>query len=264
MFGFRNSLDHMNATAVLKDELVKHIETVKKVMDMPSEDKKKHAKVLEEFERNRTFFDDTCHQSTNDVLASFRIYRQAYMSQCFIGPHARKMMLNADDIMTTIACRLKSNCHANVSHAQIDKKYMHITSVLKVLNSISSYTKRTKPPTDDDSDVLELKVGELSTLWRQHGMNVTPKFHILECRIFDAMTKHRVLGLFSEEAIERTHHEANVSQRKANANDFAASQQFIETRQRMGQPAEVIDTKTIINDGRKRRFGVHSCEKKRV
>ena len=53
---YRNSLDHMNATAVLKDELLKHIETAKKVKDMTSEDKKKHKKVLEEFERNRTFF----------------------------------------------------------------------------------------------------------------------------------------------------------------------------------------------------------------
>ena len=65
----------MNATTVLKDELLKHIETAKKVKNMTSEDKKKHAKVLEEFERNRTFFEDTCHQSTKDVLASYRIYR---------------------------------------------------------------------------------------------------------------------------------------------------------------------------------------------
>ena len=261
---YRNSLDYMNETAILKEELVKHIETSKKLKDMTSEDKKKHTKLLEEFERNRTFFEDTCHQSTKDVLASYRIYRQAYMSRCFIGPHARKMMLNADDIMMKIAGRLKANCHADVSHAEIDKKCTSITSILKVLNSISSYTKRTKPLTDNDIDVLDLKVGELSTLWRQHGMNVTPKFHILECHIVDAMKKHRVLGLFSEEAIERTHHEAKVLQGKANDNDFAASQQFIETRRRMGQSAEVIKTKSIMNDGRKRKFGVHSCEKKRL
>ena len=32
----------------------------------------------------------------------------------------------------------------------------------------------------------------------------------------------------------------------------------------MGQSAEVIKTKSIMNDGRKRKFGVHSCEKKRL
>ena len=106
---------------------------------MTSEDKKKHTKLLEEFERNRTFFEDTCYQITKDVLASYRIYRQAYMSRCFIGPHTRKMMSNADDIMMKIAGRLKANCHADVSHAEIDKKCTSITSILKVLNSISSY-----------------------------------------------------------------------------------------------------------------------------
>ena len=95
-------------------------------------------------------------------------------------------------------------------------------------------------------------------------MNVTPKFHILECHIVDAMKKHRFLGLFAEEAIERTHHEAKVLQEKANNNDFAASQEFIETRRMMGQSAEVVKTKSITNDGRKRRFGVRSCKKKRV
>ena len=94
-------------------------------------------------------------------------------------------------------------------------------------------------------------------------MSVTPKFHILECHIVDAMKKHRVLGLFSEEAIERTHHEANVLQGLANSNDFVASQQFIETRRLMGQSAEVITNKSDVQDNRKRRFGVRSSEKKK-
>ena len=94
-------------------------------------------------------------------------------------------------------------------------------------------------------------------------MNVTPKFHILECHIVDAMEKHRVLGPLSEEAIERTHHEAKVLQEKANDNHFAASQEFIETRRMMGQSVEVLKTKLLMNSGRKRRFGVRSCEKKR-
>jgi len=258
------SIEHMNALARLKVDVCKHQETDKKLKDMSAEEMKKEKKVIDEYESNRTFFEDTCHQSTKDVLASYRIYRQAYMSRCFIGPHARKMMMNAEDIMHKIECNLKENCHATVDHTEIKDKCDSIKRILLVLNSISSYTKRTAQLSDEDLRVLELKVRELSILWRKHGMSVTPKFHILECHIVDAMKKHRVLGLFSEEAIERTHHEANVLQGLANSNDFVASQQFIETRRLMGQSAEVITNKSDVQDNRKRRFGVMSSEKKRV
>ena len=70
--------------------------------------------------------------------------------------------------------------------------------------------------------------------------------------------------MFSEEAIERTHHEAFVLQGRSNNNDFKAQQEFIETRRMMGQSAEVIAAKSTVQTGRKRSFGVKSINAKRV
>ena len=69
-------------------------------------------------------------------------------------------------------------------------------------------------------DVLVEKIRELGILWRRHGLSCTPKFHIAECHFVPAMKKLRVLGLFSEESIERTHHEAFILHSKTNNNDF--------------------------------------------
>ena len=109
------------------------------------------------------------------------------MSRCFIGPHARKMMMNADDIMGKIKTNLKENCHETVDHNEIEVYCESVRKILLVLNSISSYTKRTTPLCDDEINVLERKVKELSILWRKNGMSVTPKFHILECHVVDAI-----------------------------------------------------------------------------
>ena len=108
------------------------------------------------------------------------------------------MMMNADDIMDKIGSNLKQNCHATVVHSDIEKKCASVKKILLVLNTISSYTKRAKVLSDDDIILLRRKVKELGKLWRDDGLSVTPKFHILECHYIDVITKYRVLGLFSE------------------------------------------------------------------
>ena len=63
---------------------------------------------------------------------------------------------------------------------------------------------------------------------------MTPKFHIAEYPFVLAMEKYRLLGLFSEEAIEIIHHESSVLQGNTNGNDFRASRHFVATRLAMG------------------------------
>ena len=109
--------------------------------------------------------------------------------------------------------------------------------------------------------MLSLKIKELGHLWREHGLPVTPKFHIAECHFVQAMEKYRVLGLFSEEAIERTHHEASILQGKANNNNFKASQEFVSTRLMMGQSPDVKEVKKKLVANRKRNFGTASVTK---
>ena len=166
--------------------------------------------------------------------------------------------------MQKIEDNLKQNCHADVDHSEIEQKCASVKKILLVLHTISSYTKWTTTLSSDDIKVLQQKVTELSILWRAQGLSVTPKFHIVECHIVDAIKKYRVLGLFSEEAIERTHHEANVLQGLANNNDFKATQTFVETRRMMGQSAEVITAKATIEDSRKRKFCVRSIDKQKA
>ena len=90
---------------------------------------------------------------------------------------------------------------------------------------------------------------------------MTPKFHIAKCHFVEAMEKYRVLGLFSEEAIERTHHEVSVLQGKANNNDFKVSQEFVTTRLVMRQSLDIKQVKKKLVANRKRNSGTASVTK---
>ena len=76
------------------------------------------------------------------------------MSRCFIGPHVQKLMQNAEVIMSQIETNLKSNCHPQVNHAEVHQKCVSVRDLLRVLNTVSSYTKRTTQSTDENIDVL--------------------------------------------------------------------------------------------------------------
>ena len=75
------------------------------------------------------------------------------------------------------------------------------------------------------------------------------------------MKKLRVLGLFSEESIEWTHHEAFILQGKTNNNDFEKTQEQVEKRRHMKLSPGVKHAHNNIKLGRKRNFGRASMDK---
>ena len=94
--------------------------------------------------------------------------------------------------MDKIESNLKQNCYATVVHTNIEKVCASVKKILLVLNTVSSHTKRTTVLSDDNVRLLRRKVKELGKLWRDHGLSVTPKFHILECHYIDVVIMYRV------------------------------------------------------------------------
>ena len=127
--------------------------------------------------------------------------------------------------------------------------------MLQALNTLFSYTKHTTQLTDEEVCVLKLKVKELH-LWRRRGIHATPNFHILEYHTVAPMEKLGVLELYSEEVIERTHHDADVLQGGVNNNYFKAAQGFVERGRTMGQSPEVNGVNKKCGRNRKKNFGV--------
>ena len=76
------------------------------------------------------------------------------MSRCFIGPRIQNLMQNAEAIMSKIENNLKANYHPQVNHAEVHQKCVSVRDLLRVLNTVSSYTKRTTQSTDEYMDVL--------------------------------------------------------------------------------------------------------------
>ena len=112
--------------------------------------------------------------------------------------------------MFQIKTNLKANCHPQVDHAEVHQTCVSVRYLLNVLDTVSSYNRRTTQSTDEDMNVLVKQIRELGILWRRHDLSCTPKFYIAECHFAPAMKKLRVLELFSEESIGRTHHEVFI------------------------------------------------------
>lgn len=106
----------------------------------------------------------------------------------------------------------------------------------------------------NDLVILEKQIDRFSKLWRDLGLSVTPKVHIMECHLLPFLTKIHVLGLFSEEAIERTHKEAHEYAQRSNSNEFETQEKFTEQWRNVAQSAGVQKVKKTIEDTRKRKF----------
>ena len=210
--------------------------------------------IVERYEKNRTFFENTIMSSTEDILAKWRIYRQAYMSRCFIGPHVEILMKNADEIMDEIKVIMIQHRHEDVNENDIKVHCDRTKKILKALNVISSITKSTEEQSEEMIGIMLDRIEDLSDLWREHGLSVTVKLHITECHLISFIMDIKVLGIFSEEAIERLHHIYKKLQALANDNNFVATENFVQKRLDLKVSPDGEASKKAVMESRKRNF----------
>ena len=189
-----------------KEDVEAYLIQLKELHQMNVQELKNNQDLVKAYASNRHYDQNKCLQATKDILAEYRVHRQAFTSRNFIGPHGRKLMANHDDIIDKISEKLKEHCHRDVSHEDIDSYSGKVKSILASLDAICHIIKSASEDiTGDRLILLEKQIDKLSELWRLHPLSVTTKMHILECHVLDYAKDLNRLGLLGEEPIERTH-----------------------------------------------------------
>jgi hypothetical protein len=238
----------------LEETLIQHKDLEHRLEKMSTLDLQKHRALLEKYEVGRTFVENLCLHSIEDVMKDFRIFRTAYMGRTFIGPHIIILMKNAEEIMGKICEKMVEFAHQSIREEDVREKCQSVQKILMVLDTISSLSNRNKHLDEDEYKALEVKIGELSILWRRSGLSTTPKFHIVESHLYDFVRRLWALGPFSEQSIERTHREAKELEKRTNVNDFVRSQDQVEKKRMMMVTPHQKRVSTTVAASRKRNF----------
>jgi hypothetical protein len=238
----------------LEETLIQHKDLEIRLEKMSTLDLQKNRALLEKYEVGRTFVENMCLHSIEDVMKDFRIFRTAYMGRTFIGPHIIILMKNAEEIMGKICEKIIEFAHPSIREEDIRTQCDSVQKILMVLNTISSLSNRNKHLDEQEYEALRIKIGELSILWRRSGLSTTPKFHIIESHLYDFVRSLWALGPFSEQSIERTHREAKELEKRTNVNDFVRSQDQVETKRMMMVTPFQKRVSTSVAASRKRNF----------
>lgn len=138
---YQDTVDDLNSVFYLLEDVNERFTQMEDLYTLTMEDLKSNKDLVEKFNKKQNYAEDLCLQSRKKTLAKHRIYRQAFLSRSFIGPHLKKLMDRSNVIMSEICNNLKQHCHQDVDHAVIDVYCERLQGVLDSLNTISSYSK---------------------------------------------------------------------------------------------------------------------------
>jgi hypothetical protein len=198
-----------------------------------------------------------------EVLAKYGVQRQVFHSHSLIGEHCHRLLRDNVTILVEIEEILKDPTvrRENVSEDIDDEIGVHLTDLGDLMGSLDiafSYASRPEPPlTDVESATLKLLCSYIGHLWRRMFKTVPPKLHILETHMPVQAEYFRILGMFTEDPIERMHNEDNQYNRS-----FERSEKAKHTRSSLEHGPE---TRAIIEETKgksKRKMGSESREKK--
>lgn len=92
--------------------------------------------------------------------------------------------------------------------------------------------------------------------------NATPKVHLLEAHVPKELARHKRLGLFAEDPIEREHHSNKVyNQLFTNIKQWSKKQELILKRRSQGNVPEVISAKEEALEATNRKFSQSTDDK---
>ena len=100
--------------------------------------------------------------------------------------------------------RIKSDTTLFKLYVRIDTLISHVGILCCVFNRICHDMYITEKASDDFVDTFDKLCKLFGHLWRNCGLSVTPKLHIIERHLSDYMRKFGRIGILAEDIMERT------------------------------------------------------------
>ena len=147
-----------------------------------------------------------------EILKSYGIRFQKYHGGTLTGDHCHTFGTNAQDILEKTMKLLKQKTDdqnldiaaRNALHVRIETLISHVGILCCVFNRICHDMYITEKISDDSVDIFDKLCKLFGHLWRNCGLSVTPKLHIIERHLSDYMRKFGRIGILAEDIMERT------------------------------------------------------------
>ena len=146
------------------------------------------------------------------ILTSYSIRFQNYHGGTLTGDHCHTFGTNAQDILEKTMKLLKQKTDGqnldtaarNALHVRIETLISHVGILCCVFNRICHDMYITEKISDVSVDTFDKLCKLFGHLWRNCGLSVTPKLHIIERHLSDYMRKFGRIGILAEDIMERT------------------------------------------------------------
>jgi hypothetical protein len=227
-------------------------------------------------EAGTTFTKGPVHLAIERVLLSKGIRRQAYFGGTFIGPHVKILLQLSGDIMREICeavievlKEVEKDDAVRMKKIEDIKKLTEDTAkILGVLDVVCSGMRSTIPLTSAERKTFRHSCKMVGILWREmYGKEtVFPKLHVLETHVPDFMDRFWILGVFSEDLIEKEHHVDRILlEAYASVKDFKVKHTGMESKIALTMAPKVAKFRDGISSTRKRKVQkVSNSEEKGV
>jgi NACalpha-BTF3-like transcription factor len=137
------------------------------------------------------------------VLEKYNVSRAAYHGGDYNGVSCRRLVGNCEKIMEEIQIILETKKNETCDNTTINEKVKQIEHTLGLLD-VAFYYLNIPHPTDDEKIKAKYAVEALSKQWRDIGLSVTLKAHVMEQHIV-ACNNNYGIGDKEESFIEQGH-----------------------------------------------------------
>jgi hypothetical protein len=173
-----------------------------------------------------------CDEAIKKILHGWKCAKEQYHGGCFIGPHCKIITKNAAKIFSQIKEVLKKHKKDTVTDSFIDETVEKYEAILRTFDFCASTMRSTEIQTSENIVLFRTTAKKVGEMWRiLFPGRATPKIHALECHAPDQLERFGVLGLFSEDPVERLHHQHLVEiKRFCNIREYEKREKYIYSR----------------------------------
>ena len=250
-----------------RDRLAKEDAAFKELSKKVKEEEKKLAaakKSLKEAIAKEPFGE--CEKAVTAVLAKFKISREVYFGGAFIGPACKVISSQSAAIFKQLRVVLKQHKRDGVTDEFIDDTLFKFDALFRQFDICASIMRSVDMQTDEAIEAFRLGSKKFGEMWRKAFAprpRVTPKLHILETHAYAQLFRLGVLGLFSEDPIERLHHQHLVAtKRVCNVREYEKRERYLWQREAAINCYAAQKISNNVDARRKRKFSKKSLEKK--
>jgi hypothetical protein len=214
------------------------------------------SKYCKEARKKRKLREDGIENKVDNILKPFQIQPAAYHGGDFIGNDCLRYMANAEEIFKNLqtSCETMRQVSKRCTEHELSKKLGEYFKVIKTMD-VTFKELRDPAPVEEGISNLEKIIKVLEIYWRNAGLSITVKAHILFEHAMPQVRRLDGIADLVEDFVEKAHQEGKGYEEmtKRMSAGFQAQEEVQIKRQWAASDPEVQTTKEDVTKGARRK-----------